>query len=289
MKKIMLICAFLLLAAFSRRLPIIVAAAEAKPELDTQALTYQGKEVQLPIIMYHLITERPKFIGKFGISSAQFREDLQYLRDNDYNTIVMQDLISFVNYQGELPENPIMLTFDDGNFSDYEYLFPLLQEFEMKAVIAIIGEATDSATKEQEANPRVRSGNLTWSQVAEMHESGYIEVQNHSHNLHKPPIGSGKKRGEPTETYHTRLYADLSCLQESCSLKINHTPTVFVYPLGVIAEDSRKVCEELGMVGSLSCLEGMNTIKQGDADCLFRLRRVNRSSKCGIKQILDKL
>jgi peptidoglycan/xylan/chitin deacetylase (PgdA/CDA1 family) len=261
----------------------------ARAEIDHEVLLHHAKEAEVPIVMYHLVTEKSKYIGKFGITPSELRSDFEYLRENNYTTIVMQDLIDFINYRGDLPEKPIMLTFDDGNLSDYVHLFPLLREFDMKAVVAVIGEATDRFTTESEQNPKARYPNLTWNQILEMHESGIVEIQNHSYNLHKPPIGSGKKRGESQESYHARLLADTKRLQECCAENIGCMPSAFVYPLGVLGENSRAVFEELGMVGSISCQAGMNIIRQGDDDCLFRLLRTNRPSGRSIKQILDKL
>ncbi|MCL1883455.1 MAG: polysaccharide deacetylase family protein [Defluviitaleaceae bacterium] len=280
-------------AAFLCIFAIIVAsvtcyATEAEFP-DTEVFFHRAKEVQLPVIMYHLVTENPKYIGKYGITPAELERDLAYLKENDYNTVVMQDLIEFVNSGKRLPDNPIMLTFDDGNSGDYRYLLPLLKEYEMKAVVAIIGEASDRFTIEAEENPSAKYPNLTWAQIKELHESGHVEIQSHSYNLHKTPIGSGKKSGESEEAYHARLLADLQKLQEACAAHLGYVPTAFIYPLGVIGENSRAVLEELGMMGSVSCQEGMNTIRQGDKDCLFKIMRTNRPSGRPIEDLLKKL
>jgi len=276
------LCAIIFLS-----LPVSIFAVESS--IDGEALFHREKEAEVPIVMYHLVTEKPKYIGKFGITPTELRRDFEYLRANSFNTVVMQDLIDFVNFEADLPENPIMLTFDDGNLSDYEFLFPLLREFNFKAVVAVIGEAADRISKESERCPCARQSNLNWKQICELHESGLVEIQNHSYNLHKSPVGSGKKQGETCEKYLSRLSEDLSRFQECCAEKIGCKPTTFIYPLGVIGENSRDALEKIGMVGSISCQEGKNVIRQGDADCLFRLRRTNRPNNRGIKQILDKI
>jgi peptidoglycan/xylan/chitin deacetylase (PgdA/CDA1 family) len=281
---------FLLTVLFTIVMTATCFAAELEqPDLDTEVFFFRVKEVELPVVMYHLVTEKPRYLGKFGITPDELRQDFEFLHENDYNTVVMQDLIDFVTSGKKLPKKPIMLTFDDGNFSDYKFLLPLLQEFEMKAVVAILGEATDRITAEAEKNPTARYPNLTWPQVVELHESGLVEIQSHSYNLHKAPIGSGKKRSESPEAYHARLLEDLQKLQAACAAHLNYVPTTFVYPLGVISQGSREVLEELGMVGSISCQEGMNTIRQGDKDCLFKLQRTNRPSGRSIEQIIKSI
>ena len=255
---------------------------------DTEAFFRRDKEAQVPIIMYHLVTENTRYQGKHGISPAELKSDLQYLKDNDYNTIVIQDLINFVEKGKNLPKNPIVLTFDDGNASDHKYLFPLLQEFEMKAVISILGKTTDEITQQQAENPSATYPNLTWGQVIEMHKSGIVEVQSHGYNVHGK-AGSGKLRKESGPAYHQRLSEDLQKLQDRCQEHLGSKPTTFCYPLGIISKGSHAVLEELGFVASLSCQEGMNIIKQGDNSCLLKLNRVNRASGRSISSILEGL
>ena len=87
---------------------------------------------------------------------------------------------------------------------------------------------------------------------------------------------------------HSRLMADLKKLQDACHINLGHVPNTFVYPLGVVSQGSRQVLEELGMVASLGCEEGVNTLRQGDKDCLFTMKRYNRPSGKGIGAFLKK-
>ena len=243
---------------------------------------------EVPVIMYHLITERPKYIGKYGVTPAELEDDLVYLKTNGYTTVFMQELINHVNHGTPLPEKPIVLTFDDGNFSDYQYLLPLLEKHDMKAVIAIIGKATEECTVLMEQYPTARQSNLSWPHVKELHASGRVEVQNHGFNVHGKG-GSGERKGESLEAYHARLYEDLKKVQDLCIQHIGLAPTTFVYPLGIMGKESRTVLEKLGMSASLSCHEGITIVRQGDHDCLFKMHRYNRPSGQPVKVILDKI
>ena len=253
---------------------------------DTEVFFRREKETLVPIIMYHLVTENSRYVGKFGIRPSELEDDLKYLKENGYNTIVMQDLINFVEEGKRLPKNPIILTFDDGNSSDFNYLFPLLKEYKMKAVISIIGKAVDKNTEEHAKYPAGKFPNLTWAQVKEMHDSGIIEVQNHGYNVHGS-AGSGKLKRESADAYHQRLLADLTKLQDRCEEHLGAKPTTFCYPLGVISKGSYAVLEEMGFKASLSCQEGINIIKNGEKECLFKLNRNNRPSGKSIEKVLD--
>jgi len=255
---------------------------------DTEAFFRKKKDAHVPIIMYHLVTENSRYVGKFGIRPSELKADLKYLSDNNYNAIVIKDLLDFVENGKILPENPIVLTFDDGNTSDLNFLLPLLDEYNMKAVVSIIGQAADKNTKEQAENPTATYPNLTWSQITELHNSGKIELQSHGYNVHGP-TGSGKLKKESQDTYHQRLKTDLKKLQDLFEKHLGYTPNTFCYPLGIISKGSQAVLEELGFKASLSCEEGMNIIQEGDTKSLFKLKRTNRPSGRSIETILNKL
>jgi len=254
----------------------------------TNALEMPIIEVDVPIIMYHLVTERPKYVGKYGITPDQLEQDLIYLKENGYTTVVMQDLINFVEHGKTLPQKPIVLTFDDGNSSDYNYLFPLLQKHKMKAVLAIIGEVTDRYTTDAEKTPSAKFPNMTWPQVKELHESDFFEIQSHGYDVHGKR-GSGNKKGESAEVYYSRLTADLKKLQDACQENLGYTPNTFVYPLGIVGKNSKEIITDMGFVASLGCEEGVNVLRFGDSDSLFKMYRYNRPSNKCIATILESL
>jgi peptidoglycan/xylan/chitin deacetylase (PgdA/CDA1 family) len=253
---------------------------------DAAVFFWRSKEVEVPIVMYHLVTEKGKYIGKYGITPAELEADLRYLKDNGYRTVVMEDLIQFVQKGKRLPKKPIVLTFDDGNTGDLVYVLPLLEKYKMKAVFSVIGEATDRFTKAKNESPNGKYPNLTWAQINEMVDSGRCEIQSHGYNVHGRN-GAGKRGGESAEAYHNRLRADLLKLQEICFEHLEYKPTTFTYPLGVISKETQAVLDDLGFTASLSCQEGINVLKQGEPKCLFRLKRSNRPSGRPIKILLE--
>ena len=245
---------------------------------------------EVPIIMYHLITKNSRYVGKHGITPEEFENDLKYLKDNGYETVVMADLIAFVRKGKNLPKKPIVLTFDDSNSSDYRYLYPLLQKYDMKAVLSVLGYAVDECTElsAKQKEPRIFP-NSTWGQLKEMGQSQYIELQNHSYNLHGA-TGSAKRKGESIKDYQRRLKDDLSKMQQRIKDMTGVESTTFTYPYGLISDSSHEVLKELGFAASLSCYGGLiNFLKENDLDCLFCLKRTNRPSGVPISVILQKM
>lgn len=232
-----------------------------------------GTEKQVPVIMYHNILNKKSLLGKFVISPEELEQDLIYLKQNGFQTVVISDLISFVYDRKSLPDKPIILTFDDGDYAVYRYLFPLLEKYDMKAVVSIIGKVTDDySSREQTGNP---FPNLTWEQIKELVESNRVELQNHTYDMHK---NNGAKQAwkESGEAYSIRLTSDLNTLQNRMKEMIGIEASALTYPFGSTSSSSDNIIKSIGFKASLSCNERVNTLKTGQPDCLFSLGRFNR-------------
>ena len=266
---------------------LCIAPVTVQADFDGRVLVPPG-EVKLPIIMYHLVTESPKYIGKYGITPAQLEADLIYLKENGYTTVVMEDVLNFVSNSIPLPEKPILLSFDDGNYSDYQYLLPLLKKHDMKAVAAIIGEAANRCGAILADSPKAKVPNMGWEEIKAIHQSGHIEVVSHGYNVHGAG-GSGNKKGESPEAYRHRLSEDLERLQQDFETHLGHRPVTFVYPLGVVGKGSRQIIEGVGLQATFGCEEGVNVLTPGDREGLFTMYRYNRPSSRSVGEILGRI
>ena len=231
--------------------------------------------------MYHSLLKDEKYSGKIRfVSPDLFESDLKYLEQNGYTTIVIQDLIDYFDKGTPLPEKPIMLTFDDGYYNNYLYAYPLLKKYNSKAVISIIGFSTENMLPDSGEVSANYSHRNMGRRSKEMTESGLVEIQNHSYNLHSTKngrTGAKRKNGETKEEYVAVLKTDLSKLQTLLAEKCQITPTAFTYPFGAISAASIDVVKELGFSASLTCLQQINIIDSKDD--LFLLNRYLRSEE----------
>lgn len=238
--------------------------------------------VKVPIIMYHSLLKEKSKQNAYVISPDSFEQDLKYLKRKGYTAVVMSDLIDYVGKNKELPAKPIMLTFDDGYYNNYYYAYPLAKEYRMKIIISPVGSYTDKFTNGDCDHPDYSY--CKWSELNEMMKSGYVELQNHSYDLHSSSgsrLGAKKLKSESVSAYTTLLTADLSKMQQKMKENTGYTPTAFVYPFGAISYASTPVIKSLGFKGSLSCRKEINYITK-DPECLYFLGRflrpLNRSS-----------
>jgi len=243
--------------------------------------------IEVPIIMYHKVTKDRGQLGKFAITPEEFEQDLRFLEDSEFSPVTMSDLIRFVHEDGDLPPRPVVLSFDDGYFGDYHYVFPLVQQYDTPVVSSIIGKVTDEYTEEGRLD--IIYPHLTWPQIVEMTENGLVEIQNHSYDLHRSNRGvSGamRRRGEENAAYVTRLSEDLMRLQTRAEEMLGLVPTTFTYPFGAKSDGTDGVLKELGFQASFMTEGKRNVITRGDGDCLFSLGRIIRPHGRCLEEIL---
>ncbi len=126
----------------------------------------------IPVLNYHQIN--PTDINALTVSPDAFDEQMKYLHDNGYNTISPDDLRNHLVNNAPLPAHPILITFDDGYRDNYEYAYPILKQYDMKATIFLVSDFMDRFDKY-----------LTWKQVYEMSENN---IYMGSHTLSHIPL-----------------------------------------------------------------------------------------------------
>lgn len=99
-------------------------------------------DVKIPILLYHdFVTTVPdNDPDNFNyINTPQsFEENIKALLEDGYTFISMEELNDAYNGKIELPTKPILINMDDGYYSNYEYVYPILKKYQVKASIFIV-------------------------------------------------------------------------------------------------------------------------------------------------------
>lgn len=84
---------------------------------------------QVTIIMYHYVRDlkNSRYLEIKGLDARLFREQLKYILKY-YTVIRMQELSEAIKNKKKLPDNSLLLTFDDGYKDHFEFVFPILDE-----------------------------------------------------------------------------------------------------------------------------------------------------------------
>ena len=128
----------------------------------------------VPILLYHNIGETyTSSQADMHITPAMFEEHIKTLAESGSNSVSITDAVS----GAPMPENPVVITFDDGYYSNYEFAYPILKKYGMCGTIFVI---TDKM-----GNFDTAYRHFDWQTAREMEQSGMIEILSHTNSHSK--------------------------------------------------------------------------------------------------------
>ena len=264
---------------------IFALAISAKPPAVQTLKNADEQKTELVILMYHGFVRSGKE-SEYVLSVSKLEDDIMYLKEKGYEFTDTNDLINYVNGYGNLPQKCAMLTFDDGYLNNYTYAFPIIKKHGIKVVISPIAYYVEQHTIKGIRDPVYSQ--LTSKEIKEMHQSGLVDFQNHSYNMHSLTHrkGSARLNHEKSEEYIREFYYDLKAA-ENVIHDITGTKThAYIYPFGNISAESKYILKCCGYKMTLGCTEGINYISS-DPECLFTLKRYNRTPQKSARQIMS--
>jgi peptidoglycan/xylan/chitin deacetylase (PgdA/CDA1 family) len=93
------------------------------------------------ILVYHRVNDENDIIFP-GVPIEVFKRQMEYLAEN-YRVHTLSDLAQRLQV-GDIPENSLAITFDDGYRDNYLYAFPVLDRLNLPATIFLATDAIDS-------------------------------------------------------------------------------------------------------------------------------------------------
>lgn len=244
---------------------------------------------KLPVLMYHSVINNPSKSGKYVITPQKFEEDLLYLKQKGYETVSVKQIIQYVYNNAPLPKKPIILTFDDGMYNNYEYILPILEKHNSCAVFSIVGSYTDEYSENNIVDPAYSY--LRWCDIEALSDSEHIEFGNHSYNFHSisaKRYGTQKNKYENSLDYINTFYQDTQKMQSEFYDHCRFRPIIYTYPFGSYSKESTRVLKKMGFMVTFSCTEGINKLTY-EPDCLYLLKRYNRSGLLSTYQFFSKI
>jgi len=147
------------------------------------ASSYEAnKRPKIKVLCYHHIVPEPlPEVQNTVVTVSEFEAQMKYLYEHGYYTASLKEIEEFLYNKKKLPENTVVITFDDGYESNYIYAYPVLKKYDFKAVIFLIGSRiSKDLIQDPSAIPK-----LSCEQIQEMAESGLVEFGNHTFDAHE--------------------------------------------------------------------------------------------------------
>jgi peptidoglycan/xylan/chitin deacetylase (PgdA/CDA1 family) len=237
------------------------------PQDEAPAPVALPDQVQVPILMYHYVSELPPnpdhYRRDLTVLPENFEAQLQYLASAGYHTITLTDLYLHLTQGYPLPERPVILTFDDGYRDAYEVVFPLLLDYGFTGTFFVL------ATPAHFESPDY----VTWAQMKEMSDAG-MEIQAH-----------GRDHVDLRNRSYDYLVYQVWGIQEAVEYHTGHLPRFFCYPSGRYDANVIAVLKSAGYWGAVTTEWGTIHSREG----LFEMARVRIRGHDTLESFIDKL
>ena len=194
-------------------------------EIVRQVKVVDKKATSVPVMNYHFFYKdaSDKCNENLCLRVDRFREQLEYLRDNGFYTLTIQEFVSWMYGEIELPEKSILLTIDDGGKGTSKdsgnYLISTLEEYKLHGTLFLI---------------------TGWWPISN-YASDYLDVQSHTHELHYENIKGCSHRSKVNCIPYEDLVNDLKS-----SLEVVKDNSSFCFPFYDYTESSIKAVKEVG-------------------------------------------
>ncbi len=185
----------------------------------------------IPVLLYHRVGPESDALT---ITSNRFEHDMETLSQEGYTTVSLEQIRQHLQKKltEQLPEKPILLTFDDSYLDNYTNAFPILQKYSMKASFFVITGMVG------------QNDRLTISQIREMQAAG---MDFGSHTVSHRSLAELNAKDIKLELNKSKYY-----LEQIVGKSINF----IAYPCGSYTSETLKIAHETGYDGGFSLRPG---------------------------------
>ncbi len=210
----------------------------------------------VPVLAYYSFSKNKP--SKISITQDDFKAQMKYLKENDYHVIMLDQLLDFLDYKEQIPEKSVVITFDDGWSSVYDFAFPILKKYDFPATIFIYTDFVGGGKA------------MSWKQIKELSEAGFdIQCQTKTHrNLTVP------KKNESFKEYFKSLEMEISYPKKLFKKKLNKECECLAYPYGITNNLVIAMLKKHGYRAAL-------TVEQESNSFFIDNYRINRSAIYG--------
>jgi peptidoglycan/xylan/chitin deacetylase (PgdA/CDA1 family) len=216
---------------------------------------------KVPILMYHSISEvASKHFKSFVVSSSLFAEHMAYLRENNYVTMTVTQLVhNYIKGKLGLPKRVVVITFDDGFVDFLSNALPVLRQHGFTATMYIPTAFVNGTSKWLKHDAEDNRPILSWSQIRELHSAG-IECGAHSHTHPQLDI-------LPLARIESEILTSKKLLEDHLISEVNS----FAYPFGYYNKAVKKAVQRAGYISACAVRFTLNS-EINDVFALSRLK-----------------
>ncbi len=213
------------------------------------------------VLMYHEIGEPDGPWSNLYVSEENLIKQLDWILEEGYKTVTMADLEKNRAGKKFLPDKVLVLTFDDGYASMYDFVFPALKERNMKAVFYLYPDKFGGWNS------------LSPSQIKEMAQAG-MEIGSHS-----------KSHSDMTQITKEKLKFELveskKTLEEITGLSLGS----FCYPSGRFNDQVIGELIDAGYTNAVTTQYGKYSLEES----VYKIKRVRINYTDSLQSFINKI
>lgn len=200
----------------------------------------------IPVLMYHSISTIPG--NTLGVPVQQFTDEMEWLSRQSYTTLSLEEFYEALVNKTQVPEKPIVLTFDDGYSDNYDAAWPILHQYGFKATFFV---TTNS----------VGPGMMNWDQLNDLDDQGNSVA---SHTVHHYDLATLSSQQQVDE-----LSLSKKDVEDHLSNKVN----ALCFPSGQYNQTTLELMPKLGYTLGFTTQSGK--VHSGDNPLTLKRMRIS--------------
>ena len=255
--------------------PAANPTATPAPRPTAAPVAHGPDRLAVPILYYHRVIAPPRGFSRwsaarrerflaYDVLPAAFEAQLDWLVARGYTTILPRDLAAAWDTGAQLPERPVIITFDDGTHDWASTVLPLLRERGMVAQFYVTLQS-------------LKSGGMSWPELRALAAAGNGIG---SHGLrHRQLAGAGARRDPLTEAALRReVERSRDLLRENLGI----VPDSYSYVGGGHNALLRRLVREAGYTTARSIIRG----RAQDVSRRYLLRVLRVGSRLDVRSVV---
>lgn len=202
----------------------------------------------VPILLYHSIADEssPRF-RTWTVAPTRFAQHVTYLQTHGYTTLTVTELTQTLHTGGDLPQRPVLITFDDGFADFHTTALPILQYYHSVATLYVVTGFVGRTSRWLQAAGEGQRPMLTWSTLRALRASG-IECGAHSHTHPELDVLS------PPEAW-----TEIVCSKLELEQQLGESVHTFAYPHGYHTQTTIQLVQQAGFTSACAVKHAIST------------------------------
>lgn len=211
---------------------VAAMAVQLKPEepevaaMPAAKVTVQEDPRTVMVLNYHKVVDEHMSLS---VPLADFEQHMKWLKEYGYTSITPEELYEFIVNGSELPEKPVLITFDDGYKDNYTNAYPIMKKYGFKGTIFVVTGFLG-----------VYDNYMTWEQAKELADNGFsIESHTYSHK-------------SMTEASDEEISKELTKSRDTIKNKLGIDADFMAYPTGTYNLHIAELVQKAGYKGAFT-------------------------------------